>query len=181
VSLKSKHSQAPTVLEEYIDGLYSYALMLTRNSFEAEDLVQETYLRAYKAKHRLANHNNIKGWLFTILRNIWFNQLRRRRTGLETGVPDWDEVIERFSLGSQRNAYDHYLAKVEIQRVRTAIQQLVATFREVIILREYEEMSYQQIADILNCPIGTVMSRLARARLKLRELLSVEHRTSTAA
>jgi RNA polymerase sigma-70 factor, ECF subfamily len=168
-------------IEQHLDGLYRYALVLTRNRAEAEDLAQETYLRAYKAKGRLKHFGNVKGWLFTILRNIWFNELRRRRTRPETTVADEDEAVARISVQGQKNAHDQYVAKVERERVRAAIQQLAVEFREVIVLREYEEMSYQEMADVLNCPAGTVMSRLARARAKLAGLLSAGGPSSTIA
>jgi RNA polymerase sigma-70 factor (ECF subfamily) len=157
---------------EYLDGLYSYALVLTRNHAQAEDLVQETYVRAIPAMERLQAHSNMKGWLFTILRNIWFNELRKWRNGpqmvqieLENGIAD--SVVE-----PSRNSHDLYVSKMETEQVRAAIQNLSEEFREIILLREYEELSYHEIAGILDCPIGTVMSRLGRARAKLRALLS---------
>lgn len=157
---------------EYLDGLYRYAMVLTRNHAEAEDLVQETYVRAIKALGRLRTGSNMKGWVFTILRNIWFNQLRKWRNGpqmieLEV-VDDVSNTIDEPS----KNSHDLYVSKVETEQVRAAIQELPTQFREIILLREYEELSYQEIAGILDCPVGTVMSRLGRARAKLRVLLS---------
>jgi RNA polymerase sigma-70 factor (ECF subfamily) len=156
---------------ENIDGLYSYALIVTRNHAEAEDLVQETYLRALKAMGRLRAGSNMKAWLFTILRNVWLNQLRKRRNGpqmIQIGVGDAAGNIAEPS----KDAHDLYVSKMEAEQVRTAIQKLSLNFREVILLREYEELSYQEIADVLQCPVGTVMSRLGRARAKLRALLA---------
>ena len=163
--------QADAAGIEYLDGLYSYALVLTRNHAEAEDLVQETYVRALQAMGRLRADSNMKGWLFTILRNIWFNQLRKLRTGpqmIERGVGDgvYNSIVE-----PSKNSHDLYVSKMETQQVQAAIQELPMQFREIILLREYEELSYQEIASILDCPIGTVMSRLGRARAKLRVLL----------
>jgi RNA polymerase sigma-70 factor (ECF subfamily) len=157
---------------ENIDGLYSYALTLTRNHAEAEDLVQETYLRAIQAMGRLRADSNMKGWLFTILRNVWFNQLRKWRNGpriieIEVGDGAAGNIAE-----PSKDSHDLYVSKMEAEQVRAAIQQLSIEFREIIILREYEELSYQEIATVLECPLGTVMSRLARARSKLRDLLS---------
>jgi len=157
---------------ENIDGLYSYALILTRNHAEAEDLVQETYLRAIQAMGRLRADSNMKGWLFTILRNVWFNQLRKWRNGpqmIEIGVGDGaaDNIPER-----SKDSHDLYVSKMEAEQVRAAIQELPLDFREIILLREYEELSYQEIASVLDCPVGTVMSRLGRARAKLRTLLA---------
>jgi RNA polymerase sigma-70 factor, ECF subfamily len=157
---------------EYLDGLYGYAVVLSRNSTEAEDLVQETCLRALRGLGQLRPDGNVKSWLFTILRNTWLNQMRQRRTS-----PEIDLNSDGFDIdGPDEKAADPlalYESKVEQEQVRTAIQKLPVEFREIIILREYEELSYQEIATLLDCPPGTVMSRLARARSRLRDLLSV--------
>jgi RNA polymerase sigma-70 factor, ECF subfamily len=157
---------------KYLDGLYSYALVLTRNHAEAEDLVQETYVRALPAMGRLRADSNTKGWLFTILRNIWLNQLRKRRNGpqmieIEVGDDVADSIVEL-----SKDSHDLYVSKLEAEQVRAAIQEPPINFREIILLREYEDLSYQEIASVLDCPVGTVMSRLGRARAKLRPLLA---------
>jgi RNA polymerase sigma-70 factor (ECF subfamily) len=157
---------------EYLDGLYSYALILTRNHAEAEDLVQETYVRALQAMGRLRPGSNMKGWLFTILRNIWFNQLRKWRNGPQMFDIEVGDGVSGSIVESSTNSHDLYVSKMETEQVRAAIQELPIPFREIILLREYEELSYQEIAGVLDCPVGTVMSRLGRARAKLRELLS---------
>jgi RNA polymerase sigma-70 factor, ECF subfamily len=157
---------------EYISSLYSYAMVLTRNRAEAEDLVQETYVRAIGAMGNLRGDSNVKSWLFTILRNVWLNQLRKRRTTPEMVAIDVEENAGNAVVETSRDPHAVYVSKVEQQQVREAIQQLPTDFREIILLREYEELSYQEIASILDCPPGTVMSRLARARSKLRKLLS---------
>ena len=157
---------------ENIDGLYSYALMLTRNYAEAEDLVQETYLRALRAMGRLRAGSNVKAWLFTILRNIRLNQLRKWRTMPEIVELDSDGAGSNKAADTAKDPQEICLSNIDQERVRAAIQQLSVEFREIIILREYEDLSYQEIATILECPLGTVMSRLARARSKLRDLLS---------
>jgi RNA polymerase sigma-70 factor (ECF subfamily) len=163
----------PTIdLSEYIDGLYSYALVLSRNRTEAEDLVQETYLRAIRAMPRLRPDSNVKSWLFTILRNIWFDQLRQWRRAPEIVELESDETGQNRAADTAKDPYAIYESNIEQEQVRTAIQQLSIEFREIIILREYEELSYREIATVLECPLGTVMSRLARARSKLRDLLS---------
>jgi RNA polymerase sigma-70 factor (ECF subfamily) len=156
---------------EYLDGLYSYALVLTRNHAEAEDLVQETYLRALQAMGRLRADSNMKGWLFTILRNIWFNQLRKLRNGPQMIEIEVGDGVSNSIVEPSKNSHDLYVSKMETQQVQAAIQDLPMQFREIILLREYEELSYQEIASILDCPVGTVMSRLGRARAKLRVLL----------
>lgn len=165
----------PTIdLSEYVDGLYSYALVLSRDRTEAEDLVQETCLRAIRAMGSLRPDSNAKGWLVTILRNIWFNQLRQWRTAREVVELDLQVDGANRAADSRKDPHATYVSNIEQEQVRTAIQQLPVEFREVIILREYEDLSYQEIAAVLECPLGTVMSRLARARSKLRDLLSVE-------
>jgi len=160
-------------VSRYIDELYPYAMVLTRNPAEAEDLVQETYVRALKAMGSLRTDSNVKGWLFTILRNIWLNQLRRRRTGPEMMEMGVDENLADIAVETRKDPHALYVSKTEQEQVRAAIEQLPVEFREVILLREYEELSYQEIARLLGCPTGTVMSRLGRARSKLRILLSV--------
>ncbi len=157
---------------EYLDGLYSYALILTRNHADAEDLVQETYVRALQAMGRLRVGSNMKGWLFTILRNIRFNQLRKWRNGPQMIDIEIGDGVSGSIVEPSKNSHDLYVNKMETEQVRAAIQELPIPFREIILLREYEELSYQEIAGVLDCPVGTVMSRLGRARAKLRELLS---------
>jgi RNA polymerase sigma-70 factor (ECF subfamily) len=168
----ARAGQAETIGIEFLDGLYSYALVLTRNEAEAEDLVQETYVRAMLAMGRLRADSNIKGWLFTILRNIWFNHLRKRRNGPQMiEIEVWDDVANSVAEPS-KDSHDLYVSKMEAQQVRAAIRELPVEFREIILLREYEDLSYKEIANVLGCPVGTVMSRLGRARARLRTLLA---------
>jgi RNA polymerase sigma-70 factor, ECF subfamily len=157
---------------EYLDGLYSYALVLSQNHADAEDLVQETYVRATQAMGRLRGDSNIKSRLFTILRNIWFNQLRKRRSGPEKVETALDDSFANEMVEPSKSSYDLGVGEMERERLRAAIQKLPLGFREIILLREYEELSYQEIASILGRPAVTVMSRLARARSKLCILLS---------
>jgi RNA polymerase sigma-70 factor, ECF subfamily len=147
---------------EYLDGLYGYAMTLSHKSTEAEDLVQETCLRALRAIDGLRPQGNVKSWLLTILRTLWLNQVRRRT------APD---LIEPGAVQDPHAVYAH---ATEQEQMRAAIQLLPLEFREIILLREYEELSYQEIAAVLNCPSGSVATRLARARSKLRELLPAE-------
>lgn len=171
---RGSRSQPTIDLSEYVDGLYSYALVLSRDRTEAEDLVQETCLRAIRAMSRLRPDSNAKSWLSTILRNIWFNQLRQWRATPEVVELDLDGDGANRAADTRKDPHATYVSNIEQKQVRTAIQQLPVEFREIIILREYEDLSYQEIAAVLECPLGTVMSRLARARSKLRDLLSVE-------
>jgi RNA polymerase sigma-70 factor (ECF subfamily) len=167
-----------TSLSSFMDGLYGYAMVLSRNPAEAADLVQETYVRALRARESLRAGSNVKGWLFTILRNIWLNQLRQQRTTPKIVEIDADENGADIAVERSKGPHALYVSKIEREQVREAIEQLPMEFREIIILREYEELSYQEIAGLLNCPPGTVMSRLARARAKLRSLLSATWQVS---
>lgn len=160
------------VLDEVFDGLYGYAMVLTRDRTEAEDLVQETCVRAVKAMESLQPDSNAKSWLFTILRNIWLNQVRQRRSAPRIIGLDVDESTAELAVEVSEDPYALYASKLERDQVRKAIQQLPDELREIIVLREYGELSYQEIATLLDCPAGTVMSRLGRARSKLRSLLS---------
>ena len=153
---------------EHIDALYGYAMTLTRRTAEAEDLVQETYVRATAAANQPDGNGNLKGWLFVIMRNTWLNQLRRQNSGprfvdLDANEPSINEAPE--------NPHVVYLRKLEQTEVREAIESLPDAYREIILLRDIEGFSYQEIATVLDCPAGTVMSRLGRARGKLRKLL----------
>jgi RNA polymerase sigma-70 factor, ECF subfamily len=172
---RKSHKELTFDFSEYLNGLYSYAVVLSRNRTQAEDLVQETCLRALRAMERLRPDSNIKSWLFTILRNIWLNQVRQSRVAAELHDIDLDQGEYSARVGGEppKDPYELYLANIEREQVRNAIERLPLEFREVILLREYEELSYEEIATLLGCPAGTVMSRLARARSKLRELLLV--------
>ena len=140
----------------------------------ALDLVQETCERAIQAFDGLRHGTNVKSWLFTILRNIWFNHLRRRQAAPKVVELDMEETPAQNGIAALEDPHSFYVSKVERQHVREAIDQLPVEFREVLLLREYEELSYEDIATVLVCPRGTVMSRLGRARSKLRSLLSEE-------
>jgi RNA polymerase sigma-70 factor (ECF subfamily) len=157
---------------QYLDGLYGYALTLTRNLAEAEDLVQETYLRALRAFEKLQPDSNLKSWLFTIMRNIWLNQIRHTHSAPRmVDVQDYPAAPPDCEDKSSKDPYDLYLTKMKEADVRDAIERLPPPYREVIVLRAFEDLSYCEIAKVLGCPIGTVMSRLGRARGKLKELL----------
>lgn len=157
---------------EHLDSLYGFAMALTHNPTEAEDLVQETYLRAARAFGRLMPDSNLKSWLFAIMRNIWLNQIRHTQSGPQFVELDAEEETRIEWLDSKAtNPHNVLVQKIEGEKVRDAIEKLPHLYREVIVLRDIEGFSYQQIAGILQCPAGTVMSRLGRAREQLRNLL----------
>jgi RNA polymerase sigma-70 factor (ECF subfamily) len=159
------------VPQMYSDHLFSYAMGLARNHSDAEDLVQETYVRALRAAKHLRHEGNIRAWLFTILRNIWFNQHRQRRSQPTLVELDVNGGTGNLAVDTTQDPYAQYVGRVEVRQIREAIGRLSVELQEIILLREYEGLSYQELSHILDCPIGTVMSRLARARSKLRELV----------
>jgi RNA polymerase sigma-70 factor, ECF subfamily len=156
---------------EHLDALYGFAMSLTRNQTEAEDLVQETYLRAVRAFGQLMPDSNLKSWMFAIMRNLRLNQLRHARVGPSFIEIDSEENGNGYKDEATQSPYEVYVSKLERQEVRAAIESLPLVYREVVLLRDIEGFSYQEIATILECPAGTVMSRLGRAREKLRLLL----------
>jgi RNA polymerase sigma-70 factor, ECF subfamily len=157
---------------EHIDALYGYAMTLTRDRSEAEDLVQETYLRAVRAANQPAGDGNLKAWLFVIMRNAWLNVIRHKHKGERIFEFEREEPPAATAIDTTSNPHVVYLRKLEREQVRAAIEKLPDAYREIVVLRDIEGFSYQEIAAVLNCPAGTVMSRLGRAREKLREVLS---------
>lgn len=154
-----------------IDALFGYAMTLTRNQTDAEDLVQETYLRAVRAVGNLSPGSNVKNWMFVILRNAWLNQLRHDRGRPSFVELDIEEAASGWLDSRATDPYVLYLRKLEHDEIRDAIGSLPTLHREIIVLRDIEGFSYQEIASMLDCPAVTVMSRLDRARKKLREIL----------
>src|ERR1700754_2998188 len=130
---RDKSPQPGEVLDQYLDGLYGYAIVLTHNRTEAEDMVQETCMRAIQAIGSLRENSNVKSWLFTILRNIWLNQLRHRRTVPETVELDPEENSHSFCTEVDQDPHALYVSKIESEQVRAAMEQLPIEFREVIL------------------------------------------------
>ena len=168
---------------ENLGALYGFAMSLTRNPTEAEDLVQEACLRAIKGMNQNGIKSDPKVWLFTILRNVWINQWRRRAKGPEfillertrgNGVP-----LQEWLSDERERPEDCFERNVVSGKIRVAISALPEVFREVVVLRYFEEFSYRQIASILGCPAGTVMSRLNRARAELRTILDKKNNALT--
>jgi RNA polymerase sigma-70 factor (ECF subfamily) len=158
-------------LIEHMRGLSAFAMALTHNSFEADDLVQETYVRAVEAMGRLREESNIRAWLFTILRNVRLSQLRQQRARPKLVEVDRDEN-NAAALQTAEDPHAILVRAAETKEVWKAIQQLPRDFRAVLVMREYRGLSYQEIATYLGLPPGTVMSRLARARSRLAVMLT---------
>ena len=166
---------------EFLDSLYGTALRLTRNADRAQDLVQDTYLKAIRSERQFAAGTNLKAWLYTILHNTWRN---RQRDGARARVEIDSEAVERsaegadlragrFGGGALAETPETLLMRDSLDAdLQAALDGLAATFREVVWLRDVEELTYQEIAVALDIPIGTVMSRLSRGRKQLFEALT---------
>ncbi|MGA0595698.1 sigma-70 family RNA polymerase sigma factor [Enterovirga sp. CN4-39] len=165
---------------EHLDAVHSVACWIVRSRADADDIVQETYLRAFQAIDGFRGEA-IKPWLLTITRNLAYTFLTRRRR--VANVIPFDEAVSRGGDGTpmpmqfptdEPSAEARLVSEAEAESVRRALEALPLPLRETVVLREMEELSYQQIADVIDVPIGTVMSRLSRARAQLRRLLADE-------
>ena len=150
------------------DSAYNFAYWLAQNKDDAEDLVQETYLKAFRGFASFKPGTNFRAWIFQILKNTFLSECARtQRREAATLTPD--EISELPA--SSHSVESMLLERSRLVAIRGAIEQLPVIFREVLLLCDVEEASYREIAEILSIPIGTVMSRLARARMAVRESL----------
>jgi RNA polymerase sigma-70 factor (ECF subfamily) len=156
------------------ERLYNFARWLTQNREEAEDLVQETYAKALKGFSSFEMGTNFKAWMFRILRNTFLNT----RTGLKAATVTIDSDEDPALPAEHQTPETILIDRSSQQILQESIAELAVPYREVLLLSEVEEMSYQEIASALSIPIGTVMSRLSRARRTLRE--SVQKKLSGA-
>ncbi|MBI2494518.1 MAG: sigma-70 family RNA polymerase sigma factor [Candidatus Rokubacteria bacterium] len=153
---------------QHLDALYNFAMYLTRKPPEADDLVQETYLRAFRFAHRFQPGTHLRAWLCQILRNTFltFYRLREREAALaEDGVPDWDVPMFHDAPDDSAGAMD---AHTDLER---AMRRLPEEFRTVLLLAEVEGLPLEEVARVMACPVGTVKSRIFRAKERLRVLL----------
>jgi RNA polymerase sigma-70 factor (ECF subfamily) len=155
----------------FVDALYGMALRLTRDPTEAEDLVQETYLKAFRSADRFERGTNLKAWLFTILHNTWRNA--RRDAGRDPVEVD-SETVEQAQNPTEAHATPEQLLLRQTldADLQHALDELPAVFREAVWLRDVEEFSYAEIAAMLGIPVGTVMSRISRGRSALYRRLT---------
>ena len=161
----------------HMTAAHSLAFHLLGTRADAEDAVQDAYVRAYRAFHQLQGED-IRPWLLTIVRNVCYRRLQeRRRVGnvisLDEAIGSRGDTLLQTEIASpQRSPEQDAIANSERSMLMEAIRALPPVFREVIVLREIEELSYREIADIIGAPTGTVMSRLSRARAELRARLT---------
>ncbi len=154
-----------------IDRLYATALRLTRNEADAEDIVQDTYLRAFRSAGQFDPGTNLRAWLFTILHNVYLN--RRRDEGRNPVAADSDVVDRAANLpGREVDPEQQLLQQARAADVRQALDELPEAFREAVWLRDVEQFSYAEIARIVMVPMGTVMSRISRGRRLLHDKLA---------
>ncbi|MBA3552212.1 MAG: sigma-70 family RNA polymerase sigma factor [Actinobacteria bacterium] len=158
-----------------LNGLYSAAYRLTRNAADAEDLVQETFLRAYRGFAQFKEGTNLKAWLYRILTNTFINSYRKKQREPQTisddEVEDWYLYSKMTGEGMEPSAETSVIESLPDEEVQEALSSLPEQFRIAVLLADVEGFSYKEIADITDVPIGTVMSRLHRGRKALEKRL----------
>ena len=165
--MKGTTSSYEEALLPHLDAAYNLARWLTRDDRDAEDVVQEAYLRAFKHFDAFKG-GDARPWLLAIVRNTYYTWIQRNRLP-EVSTP-FDEETDTH-ISDVPDPEKLLLQEIDRQILRRALRKLPAEFREVIVLREFEELSYKQIAEVIQVPVGTVMSRLARARKRLAQLV----------
>ena len=158
----------------HMDILYNYALRMTGSRDDAEDLLQETFLRAYRFWDKFQQGTNIRAWLFRIMKNSYIN--RYRKESKEPDTVDYDKIQNYYSsiradFADPNDLQEKIFGGLLEDDISNALEALPEDFRTVVILSDIEELPYEEIAEFVNCPVGTVRSRLHRGRKMLREKL----------
>jgi RNA polymerase sigma-70 factor, ECF subfamily len=159
---------------QHLDALYGTAVRLTRNQADAEDLVQDSVVKALRFEGRFERGTNLKAWLYTILHNTWRNRIRdAARQTVDVDSERIDELAAQQGGPVELETPERVLLRQAVgQEVQTALDELPAPFRQAVWLRDVEEFSYAEIAKMLDIPIGTVMSRISRGRRLLFDELT---------
>ncbi len=174
----SAQEQFTTDAMQYAPQLFSTALRMTRNSSDAEDLVQETYIKGWRSFHTFQEGTNLRAWLFRIMTNTYINKYNaKKRKGTEVELDDVEELFLYKRLGSidqsqlSSSAEDQMLDLFTDDEVKGALESLPDDFRIPVLLSDVDGFSYKEIAEMLEIPIGTVMSRLHRGRKAMQKML----------
>lgn len=155
----------------HLDTVFRVALRLSGDPAQADDLTQDTMLKAFRAWHQYKTGTNARAWLLTILRNTFINQYRRKKVQGPTVDIDEIEQFTVFAAAGDSDPEGSFFDQIVDDEVLKAIDTLTDDFREVLVLSDIEELSYQEIADVTGVPVGTVKSRLFRARQALQKVL----------
>lgn len=173
---KAAKAEFERIMLPHLSQLYTAAYYLTKNEAEAEDLVQETYLRAFRFFDKFERGTNGRAWLLSIERNLFINRYRQKKRDPE--MVDWDKIdqvyesmIDRSENTRCNNPEDRLLARGMDEEVKQALKELPEEFRSAIVLVDIEELSYEEAARVMDCAIGTVRSRLSRGRRLLQVAL----------
>ena len=168
--IKSKEERFEEIALVHMNSIYRSALYMTKNETDAHDLVQDTYLRAFRFFDSFEEGTNCRAWLLKILRNTFINSIRRGKRQLR--VVSLSEMSEYgMELSSDFTPEDGVFGDLFNDEIVTAMNKIPAEYRSAILLADVERLPYKEVADIMDCPIGTVMSRLHRGRKLLRENL----------
>lgn len=175
-AVRKKRREFEAEALQHLGVLYETAYHLARNETAAQDLVQETCLRAFRFWDKYEKGTNCRAWLLRILRNTFINEYRRKSPETNHLDPSdldryYNQLVDSATVPEQRDPAQELFANLVDEEIVDAMEQLPEEFREVVILSDLQDLSYKEIADVLECPVGTVRSRLSRGRKMLQSLL----------